>query len=68
VANVGDSSAALVSLTNDGDVAAQLLTVDHNGMDEQEAARIRSQYSGVAWWVFVATRLGGKQAAFDTSL
>lgn len=49
VANVGDSSAALVSLTNDGDVAARLLTVDHNGMYDEEAARIRSQYSGVAW-------------------
>lgn len=48
LANVGDSSACLVSLTNDGDVAARLLTVDHNGMNEEEAARIRSQHSKFA--------------------
>jgi serine/threonine protein phosphatase PrpC len=41
-------SAALCSLTNDGDVAARLLTVDHNGMNEEEAARIRDQHSKVA--------------------
>lgn len=48
VANVGDSAAALVSLTDDGDVAARMLTVDHNGMDRQEAARILGQYGHVA--------------------
>lgn len=41
-------SAALCSLTNDGDVAARLLTVDHNGMNKDEAARIRNKHSKVA--------------------
>lgn len=48
VANVGDSSAALVSLTEDGDVAARMLTTDHNGMNDVEAARIRLKYSDSA--------------------
>lgn len=41
-------SCVYCSLTNDGDVAARLLTVDHNGMNEEEAARIRNQHSKFA--------------------
>lgn len=48
LANVGDSSAVLVSLTNDGDVEARMLTHDHNGMDCGEARRIGSQFSHIA--------------------
>jgi hypothetical protein len=33
------------SLTDDGDVAARMLTTDHNGMNECEAARIRLKHS-----------------------
>lgn len=45
------------SLTDDGDVAARMLTVDHNGMDRQEAARILGQYGHVARCVLICCLL-----------
>lgn len=48
-------SCVYCSLTNDGDVAARLLTVDHNGMNEEEAARIRNQHSKFARLAAVGT-------------
>lgn len=36
------------SLTSDGDVDTTLLTTDHNGMNQHEAARIMQQHSKYA--------------------
>eukprot|EP00878_Enallax_costatus_P026766 GHUV01028757.1.p1 GENE.GHUV01028757.1~~GHUV01028757.1.p1 ORF type:complete len:339 (+),score=67.78 GHUV01028757.1:166-1182(+) len=47
LANVGDTAAALVSLSDD-DVVAKFLTVDHNGRNEQEAQRIAKQHGKMA--------------------
>lgn len=48
LAHVGDSAAALVSLTNDGDVTPRLTTVDHNGRDAGEAARVAKGFGHVS--------------------
>eukprot|EP00879_Flechtneria_rotunda_P015863 GHRR01016590.1.p1 GENE.GHRR01016590.1~~GHRR01016590.1.p1 ORF type:complete len:233 (+),score=75.21 GHRR01016590.1:1096-1794(+) len=47
IANVGDSSAVLVSLSDD-DVVARFVTVDHNGNNNEEVQRINTQHSRVA--------------------
>eukprot|EP00882_Tetradesmus_deserticola_P018075 GHRQ01019398.1.p1 GENE.GHRQ01019398.1~~GHRQ01019398.1.p1 ORF type:complete len:322 (+),score=115.03 GHRQ01019398.1:568-1533(+) len=44
IANVGDSAAALVSLS-DGDVEAHFITTDHNGRNKNEAERITQNHS-----------------------
>lgn len=46
VGNVGDSSAVLGSLDEDGGVSARLLTFQHCGLHPAEAARIAEGYSG----------------------
>lgn len=48
VANVGDSAAALISLTDDGDVAARMLTTDHNGHNAGEVGRITTKHGHMA--------------------
>ncbi|GBF97075.1 phosphatase 2C-like [Raphidocelis subcapitata] len=46
VGNVGDSSAVLGSLDDEGGVTARLLTRQHCGLHPEEAARIEAGYAG----------------------